>query len=281
MTERYLLYSRHGHRTAKRIAQYLGLPHGRDPPGERQDYLLRWGTSQRVDYVPDLRTWNLRRAIEQAADKYRALTELDAAGVPVPPHSRHPSDLDYPMLGRDDTHSQGRDIDLILQERDITGSDYYVEYIPTAREYRVHVVNGQIVRTTQKVPEGDVDPDREAVPWMRNHDTGWIFVDPRDAFPGQHIGAMAVDALDLDFGAVDMIVSESGDPYVLEVNTAPSLNDTNLELYCEQFEQMLELDNVPGMDAVDWTDRDDVNTEQEDDTPFDGTALRQTFRTPL
>lgn len=260
MTDRYLLYSRHGHRTGQRLAEYLGVPHGRDPPGERQDHLLRWGTSQSVGYIPEIQTWNLKRAIENTTDKYNALRMLDERGIPVPPYSRDPSVLEYPMLGRREQHARGNDINLVLQEQDIYESEaeYYVQYVPTKYEFRVHVINGDIVRVAQKVPEGE----GEYEPHIRNHETGWIFVNPRVDCPQKYVAMGAVEALDLHFGAVDMIIGEDGDAYILEVNTAPSLNDTNLEIYGDEFAEMLELEEYPGMDAVDWSDREDVTTDE-------------------
>jgi len=48
------------------------------------------------------------------------------------------------------------------------------------------------------------------------------------------ISIAAVDALCLDFGAVDIIYNEHEDKYyVLEVNSAPGLEGTTLEKYVE------------------------------------------------
>ena len=43
----------------------------------------------------------------------------------------------------------------------------------------------------------------------------------------------------LDFGAADVIVSNTGTAYVLEINTAPRLNDTGLEIYVERFANLI------------------------------------------
>ena len=49
----------------------------------------------------------------------------------------------------------------------------------------------------------------------------------------------AVEALGLDFGAVDIILGKNGIWYVLEVNTACGLEGTTLEKYCEQFRKFI------------------------------------------
>ena len=41
----------------------------------------------------------------------------------------------------------------------------------------------------------------------------------------------AVEALDLDFGAVDIIETRQGEIFVLEVNTAPGLEGKTVESY--------------------------------------------------
>jgi hypothetical protein len=49
----------------------------------------------------------------------------------------------------------------------------------------------------------------------------------------------AVDSLDLDFGAVDVLYSEEGYPFVLEVNSAPRLNKYGRQLYSYIIEEYL------------------------------------------
>lgn len=76
---------------------------------------------------------------------------------------------------------------------------------------------------------------------MRNHANGFIFahegVDIPDDVKELAVGAVA--ALDLDFGAVDLIQTKMGKWYVLEVNTACGLAGTTLKKYAEQFRNLL------------------------------------------
>lgn len=63
--------------------------------------------------------------------------------------------LKFPVLARNIQHTRGKDILLCLQNKDLAravrwGRTYLVEYIATDREYRVHVFNGAIIRTSQK-----------------------------------------------------------------------------------------------------------------------------------
>lgn len=243
----FVIYSNKSCVTGRNIARYLGANHGkRQNDGRRYDYLIRWGSSRGVEYIPSEETINLQRAINGNTNKLDALRTLEEAGIPTPAFSTNPSDLDYPILGRASNHTQGSDINLILQERDVelTENDFYVEYIPTELEYRLHVMNGDVFLVREKRKRNGEDNH----PYIRNYETGWVLLEPRAEHPEHEIAANALEALDLDFGAVDLVRGEDGREYVLEVNTAPSLNENNLPRYGERLAERVGLDEWPGMD---------------------------------
>lgn len=244
----FLIYANASAPTGRNLARYLGVEHGKRC-GEHYDYLIRWGSSRGVSYIPDVETINLKRAVNRNTDKLQSLREMRDAGVNVPEFSRNYEDLDYPMLGRSMNHSQGSDINLILQERDarLTDNDFYVQYIPTELEYRVHVMDGRVFKVHEKRLRSEADNH----PYIRNYGTGWVFVNPREEPPEERLATTAVDALGLDFGAVDIIRAEDGTEYALEVNTAPSLDEANLERYGQAIADRVGLDEIPGLDHPD------------------------------
>lgn len=76
------------------------------------------------------------------------------------------------------------------------------------------------------------------LPYMRNDDHNHTYRNPRKVLtPEQSETAIkAVQSLGLDFGAVDMVIGDDGNAYVLEVNTGPSLQvETGLEAYTNKF----------------------------------------------
>lgn len=238
--DRFLLYSRHGHVTGGDLGEALGIPHGRDMPDERVDYLVRWGSSARIRYVPNIRTYNLRRAIAANTNKLNSLVQMNNTGVPVPPFSENWRELSFPLIGRSSNHMAGRDVMLYFQPMDIEvkgPSDYYLEYIPKRLEYRVHVIGNEIVKVSQKV----LTEPEEYNPLVWNYENGFTFRNPREEHAGLYMAMSAVRAMELDFGAVDLIVGEDDRPYILEVNTAPGLDEPSLEVYIEKFRQLLEL----------------------------------------
>lgn len=263
MTDRYLLYRGATSETGPRLADYLGVPSGTSMPSERYDYLIRWGTSDRIDYIPEERTWNLRRAIAENTDKFNSLQQMQEAGVNVPPYARNWRNLDFPMFARSNNHSGGEDIEILIDERDARGTaaDFYTERIPIETEYRVHVIQGEVVKVSEK--DKREGPDSREAHWIRNYDNGWRFVHPSSEPAGLHQAVPALEAMELDFGAIDMLIGTDGRPYVLEINTAPSLDPPSLEVYGERLAEMVEMDNHPGLSAVDFPDEEEETQSEE------------------
>lgn len=258
-TSACVVYSNKSCVTGRNIGRFLGVPHGKECDRE-YDYVVRWGTSSSIR-SPSEGEFNSRRAVNSNTDKLGSLRTLRDAGINVPEFSTTLSDIGYPALGRQREHTQGNDIELILQERDryLTENDFFVEYVPTQLEYRVHVFNGEVIKVHEKRKLSDAENHA----YIRNSDTGYIFVNPRDdPTPSDDLSIGAVEALGLDFGAVDVIREEdTRDEYVLEVNTAPSLDEANLRRYGEQFAQEIGISDYPGLDA----ESIELPSEDEDD----------------
>lgn len=261
----FFMYHPLTRRTGQRLNDYLGVPGGENHEGTH-DLIIRWGT-RRSASTRNTDVLNPRRKIRANTDKRNAMEVMDDAGVPVPEYVDsarnvgHPMDgeeLAYPVLGRAESHSQGSDINLIMQERDIqlTDNDFYVQYYPTQMEYRVQVFGGEVVKLHEKRLQTSAANEGNYTPYIRNHQKQWVFVNPRGSTPDEvtEYAIQAVNALDLDFGAVDVIHTEEHGVKVLEVNTAPTLDENNLRRYGETIQDMLGLDSVPGMSAVDWSE---------------------------
>lgn len=211
--------------TGRVLAECLRLPHGSTPPDDRQDLLIRWGNRASVRLQAGF-TLNPRRGIIQAGDKLGSLDLMRGAGVMTPDYGTSAHHTNLPVLARMRNHTRGQDIRLCMNMADVAtalreGSEYIVEYIPTAREYRARVVGDRCVRVSEKV----LREAGEYVQYCRNYETGWVFMQPRvrlNAFQ-EAMAVAAVRALGLHFGAVDLVVGDDGHTYILEVNTAPAL----------------------------------------------------------
>lgn len=120
----------------------------------------------------------------------------------------------------------------------------YVKYKKKKHEYRVHVVDGQVLDTQIKLRKrGYNDGGRQRDNQIRNYHTGWIYGregltadDRRD-----QLAIAAANAVGLRIAAVDIIYNEREDGYyVLECNSAPGLQSpTLIEKYVRHFTQEL------------------------------------------
>lgn len=132
----------------------------------------------------------------------------------------------------------GNGIIIANSPEDLVDAPLYVQYIPKKEEYRVHVFQGEAFFTQRKARRlEEENPDWK----IRNHKNGFIYANEGVEVPhiAEEMAVKSVEALGLDFGAVDLIWNEKNNAwYVLEVNTAPGLTGTTLKKYVEKFSEL-------------------------------------------
>lgn len=253
----FILFSGITRQTGNSLAAEIGLRAGeRLPNNANLQTLIRWGSSAypELDEIAS-NVINRAVAVSLAANKFLSLEALSGSEIPVPKQIKLSSlqdqtlqaiaalGLNLPVLARQESHTRGRDILLCLQNKDISrairwGKTHITEYIPTKEEYRVHVFGGQVIKVSRKVLMS-----REAyVPYLRNDDNNHTYRNTRIKITDnqKQVAIDAVNALGLDFGAVDMVISDNDSPFVLEVNTGPSLIDSGIEIYSNKIREILE-----------------------------------------
>jgi D-alanine-D-alanine ligase-like ATP-grasp enzyme len=110
------------------------------------------------------------------------------------------------------------------------------------REFRVHVVKGTVIFVQEKLRKKEVGDAGNK--YIRSHGNGWCFAfqhlgerpSPQAVLD---IGVAAVRGIGLDFGAVDIAWSERSGATVLEVNTAPGIEQTTVAAYADAFQRLL------------------------------------------
>lgn len=123
----------------------------------------------------------------------------------------------------------------------------YTKYIPKDEEYRIHIIrytNGpatccRTIFQQKKVKRKDFGGKYNRM--VRNHDNGYTYQHTNIEVPKAVTNAaetLFLTAMKLDFGAVDVIFCrEANKAYVLEINTAPGLDETTAAAYAKAFQQ--------------------------------------------
>lgn len=127
------------------------------------------------------------------------------------------------------------------EEQDVPDAPLYTKGIENIGEYRVHVFKGEVIlyqKKSRRVENNEPTPEELDV---RNLASNWVYrIGNLNRL--ERVEQLAIDtieALDLDFGAVDIIKGDDGNVFVLEVNTAVGLgNDDTINAYVEAFKTL-------------------------------------------
>jgi carbamoylphosphate synthase large subunit len=206
---------------------------------------------------------NDQAMVRAASNKKKARQIFAERGIPAPELYLRPGDVskdDLPVIGRTSYHRKGEGFWLCktlasVRKAATEGATHFLEFIPSTREYRVHTFikkkyresterkseNYVSVKISEKVWQGKAKPSTSKP--QKNHEFGWTFLGAQNRREEEldvvrHAAKQAIAALGLDFGAVDVMYRiRSKQPYVLEVNSTPSLSDeqaTTCEVYANR-----------------------------------------------
>jgi len=221
-------------------------PDGRFKP-KRTDIVINWGNST----IP---SWNFAETIDlnspskieitanklKSFQRFKQFSDTENCSIFTPRWTENQNEAQN-WLDNGSTivvrsilngHS-GQGIE-IIQEGTLPQAPLYVEYKKKRAEYRVHVFKGEVIDTQQKKKRTEINRPATFNTFIRNHANGWVYC--RDDITSDifrdALAILAVQALGLDFGAVDIIYNEhENQNYVLEVNTAPGLEGSTLDTY--------------------------------------------------
>lgn len=143
----------------------------------------------------------------------------------------------HTVYGRKNAHTKGKDIVLagLLQAEQYFvipeawyQRDYWTKLVPNIlEEWRVHIFDGKSIARGRKYNHASAD----AVNLVRNRGTGYIMEHTTDPPKGlRPIAKAAVTACGYEYGAVDILRTTDGFS-VLEVNSAPAMDNYTLEAY--------------------------------------------------
>jgi hypothetical protein len=128
--------------------------------------------------------------------------------------------------------SEGRGIKVATTPEEIVNSRLYTKYVPKKQEFRVHVLNGQVIDVQMKKKRKGFDDERDTR--IRNLANGYVFCrnDLVEPPPLRELACAAVKSLGYSLGAVDIVFNvKKNNLVVLEVNANPGMQGTTLEKY--------------------------------------------------
>ena len=213
------------------------------------DFIINWGNSTAPVWgSSDL---NHEISVGKATNKLTCLKQLTRAGVPVPYFfDNRNSVLQYwDILGTEDipmfartilTGHSGEGIVIARNPSELVEAPLYTAGFHKTHEYRVHVFNGEVLDFQEKKKRNGTGGRESSMIW--NADNDYVFCREGVEVPEyvQEVAIKAVEALNLNFGAVDIGWKEGrGECVVFEVNTAPGLTGTTLQKYVEKIQTYL------------------------------------------
>lgn len=239
--------------------------------GRVGDLIINWGSGREIpDHIVGRgRLLNTPASVNTAANKlnaFRAFLENDVKTVDCTPDrdvAQEWVDDGYHVFCRTELrgHSGEGIIVVSNEEPEALGNVEWSTELPQAplytkgissqhREYRVHVFCGKVIFVQQKRRANGWRENENYSNVVRNHGNGWVYGHEEITAPIQAVidqAKLAVSALGLDFGAVD-VLSRQDEAWVLEVNTAPGLSgDTNRRNYANAILSVVNGEEVQGL----------------------------------
>jgi glutathione synthase/RimK-type ligase-like ATP-grasp enzyme len=222
------------------------------PQPSPDDILIRYGYTKHPEFdALFTRVINPVSALNNSINKLLSFRLMQLSNIPIPKlYMGTSKQLDFltpknvirkkdlPVLGRNIRHTRGTDIVMMNKMNDwvkyATSRDFYVQYIPTDIEYRIHVIDGECVRIQKKVLK-----PHHTKSFIHNVEHGYKLEDnfKHDLKLERKLADIAIKtakALLLDFCAIDILVQKkwyTTKIYVLESNTAPHLDKYGRQLY--------------------------------------------------
>lgn len=249
-----------GSSSAKLLADALGCKRlyaeGSAFIQRRDDVVINWGCSatDNVSIIPSLNKFS---AIKTACNKLQSMIAFKNAGVSCPDFIDQ-FNPDMPcQLVRDWINSGhkvycrtqlsghgGNDIIIASTLDEVVEAPLYTCGVRADKEYRVHVFRGEVIDYVKKGRSRDSDEDNRPSHLIRNYSQGWVFIRENIELPEVVIqeSLKAVEALGLDFGAVDIATvkgTNNTKAVVYEVNTACGIQGTTLTSYVSAIRRWL------------------------------------------
>lgn len=257
--------------------------------------IIGWGakTKENVAIPAGVKVFNHPNDIRKNRNKFEALKIMRQAGVNVPNFAEageikralQNGTISLPLIARTKYHQGGKgaahcptmaQVDLALNSE--TKYGYFQTFIPIQDEYRLHMVDGQVVYAAKKVQRSQAEMEKAYVekelvrleslskkakekfdkastekmlqrqaknmsidPLIRSNTRGWKF-SRVTKYPEALVqqASAACKAINLQFGAVDCCVDTDGTAWIIEVNTGPGLQESAFKAWTDALANMID-----------------------------------------
>lgn len=227
-------------KSARNLAEYLGLKRIRVQNSRFRarptDILINWGNvgtqHQRGRYLNSL------DAVAIASNKLETFKMLSEFEIPVPEFTTEkPEEGKWVARTQLSSHSGQGAVVAVADE--LPHAPLYTKYIEKDAEYRAIVVGGEVVDIKQKKRKSDF-PEDQRQPYIWAHDNGYVFCRQDITYPDdlKSIAIKSLDAINLTYGAVDLIVKDE-QVYVLEINSAFGIENSTVRFVGEAIKRII------------------------------------------
>lgn len=226
-------------------------------PISQDKYLfINWGRSKIPWLDENAEILNHPSSVKMCVNKLCAFRDFQIYGVSHPPFTTSKEEaIKWIEQGEKVVcrtileGSKGNGIIIAKTPEEVVDCKLYVKYIQKKWELRVHVFKGNIIDVRQKRKLSKEKLEERGITstskYIRNMANGYIFSvniddelnDIKDKIELESTDA--VDSLDLDFGAVDLIITKDKDVYVLEVNSSPALVGSTVDKYIKAIKELI------------------------------------------
>lgn len=228
--------------SAKALADYLNIKriqhrHSKFR-GKPTDTIINWGN---VNVVHNSHYLNPLQSVKDAANKITTFTKLKAAELPTPDFyfSKNELEEETIYLARTTVTGHSGEGIIVGKPSELPNAPLYTRFIEKKHEYRAIVVNNRVVDMKKKLKKRDFEGERS--PYIWNCSNGYIFARNDIEFPETlpDLATKALTALNLTYGAIDIIEDEDQNLYILEINTAFGLEGTTTQLVGDAIKELL------------------------------------------
>lgn len=240
---------RPGSRSAKAFADAIGgrvlRRQGSKYKFREGDLIINWGASDCPFKGKNVA--NQPGAIDPASNKLKCFQLMKEADVSIPKFWTRKEDIPndvFPIMCRTKLQAHSGEGIVVAERRDqLVNAPLYTQYLKKKHEYRVHALRvpgkGTSIITVQRKAKKNGVEDANFM--VRNLANGFVYVvsdDTPACVTDESIKAL--ESTDLAFGAVDVVYNQKENKaYVLEINTAPGMEDRTAEAYARAFKEIV------------------------------------------